>query len=115
MQSTHFKARAREIVSQLANLSKNQPKVMGAFHQLTQNATKEGALDKKTKEMIALGIAIATRCDDCIAIHVQSLVKLGLTQSELEEVVTTALYMGGGPALMYGTHALEAFKQFSED
>jgi len=60
-----------------------------------------------------LGIAIACRCDDCIGFHVQALVNLGTTRAELEDLLGTAVYMGGGPSLMYATHALAAFDEFS--
>ncbi len=75
--------------------------------------TKDGALDKKTRELVALGIAVSSRCDDCIGFHVQTLVKLGMTRQELEDVLATAVYMGGGPSMMYATHALAAFEEFS--
>jgi AhpD family alkylhydroperoxidase len=61
---------------------------------------------------VALGIAIGCRCDDCIGFHVQTLGKLGTTRAELEDVLGTAVYMGGGPSMMYATHALRAFAEF---
>ena len=87
--------------------------LMTAFSQLAAAGTKAGALDKKTRELVAVGIAIACRCDDCIGFHVQALIKLGTTKAELEEVLATAVYMGGGPSMMYATHALKAFDEFS--
>jgi len=56
----------------------------------------DGALDRKTKELIALGIAIATRCDGCIGFHMEALVRLGATREELEETLGMTIYMGGG-------------------
>ena len=53
--------------------------VMKAFSAMAQNATKAGALDAKTKELIALAIGVATRCDDCIAFHAKAAAKLGAT------------------------------------
>jgi AhpD family alkylhydroperoxidase len=67
----------------------------------------------RPRELVALGIAIACRCEDCIGFHVQTLVKLGTTRAEVEDVLGTAVYMGGGPSMMYATHALRAFEQFS--
>lgn len=112
MKPGYFKELTENVSQQLGALGKNQPQVMGAFSKLAQSASADGVLDKKTKEMIALGIAIAIRCDDCIAFHVKALVKLGMTRAELEEVLGTAVYMGGGPSLMYSTHALQAFDDF---
>ena len=70
-------------------------------------------IDPKTKEMIALGIGVASRCDGCIGFHVRTLVKMGMTLQELEELLGVAVYMGGGPSLMYAANALDAFKEFS--
>jgi|SRR5690625_2825942 len=115
MKAGYFKELTTNVSRQLATLRKNQPEVTRAFGGLAQAATKDGALDKKTKELIALGIAIAIRCDDCIGFHVQALVKLGATRDEIEEVIGTAVYMGGGPSLMYSTHALQAFDDFTQE
>lgn len=99
--------------SQMRAMRTSQPDLMNAFGQLAAAGTKDGALDRKTRELVALGIAIASRCDDCIGFHVQTLVKLGTTRAEIEDVLGTAVYMGGGPSMMYATHALRAFEQFS--
>lgn len=95
-------------------LAKSSPDVMSAFNQLSKAASKDGALDKKTKELLALAIAIATRCDGCIGFHVKALVKLGATQDEINEVCNMSVYMGGGPSLMYAAEALRAFDEFSQ-
>ncbi|MFM0036224.1 carboxymuconolactone decarboxylase family protein [Paraburkholderia strydomiana] len=101
------------VSAQMRTMRASQPELMTAFGQLAAAGTKDGALDRKTRELVALGIAIACRCDDCIAFHVQTLVKLGTTRAELEDVLGTAVYMGGGPSMMYATHALRAFEEFS--
>jgi AhpD family alkylhydroperoxidase len=98
---------------QMRAMRTSQPELMAAFGQLAAAGTKDGALPRKTRELVALGIAIACRCDDCIGFHVQTLVKLGTTRAELEDVLGTAVYMGGGPSMMYATHALRAFEEFS--
>ena len=81
---------------------------------MAQSATKPGALDKKTKELIALAIGVATRCDGCIGFHTEALVKLGASRSEVEETLGMAIYMGGGPALMYAADAIGAYDQFQQ-
>lgn len=103
----------KQVSGKMRELRQSQPDLMTAFSQLAAAGTKQGALDKKTRELVALGIAIACRCDDCIGFHVQALVKLGTTKAELEEVLATAVYMGGGPSMMYATHALKAFDEFA--
>ncbi len=103
----------RDVSGLLRTFTKNQPEAIGAFYQMAKAAGADGVLDKKTKEFVALGIAIAARCDDCIGFHVKALVDLGATRQEIEEVLATAVYMGGGPSLMYASHALKAFEQFT--
>lgn len=94
-------------------LRKNIPETMQGFSALAMHAGKDGALSKKTKELIALAIGVATRCDGCIGFHAEALVKLGCTREEFEEVLGMTVYMGGGPSLMYAADALDAFEQFS--
>lgn len=108
-----FKDVVRAVSNQMRALRQTQPDLMTAFSQLAAAGTKDSALDKKTRELVALGIAVSSRCDDCIGFHVQTLVKLGMTRQELEDVLATAVYMGGGPSMMYATHALAAFEEFS--
>lgn len=108
-----YKDITSEITASLAKLRKDIPDVLNGFYALSQAATKEGALNKKTKELIALALGIAGHCDACIGFHVQALVKLGVTREELVETIGMAVYMGGGPSLMYGAGALKAFEEFS--
>ncbi|ATN33582.1 alkylhydroperoxidase [Rhizobium sp. ACO-34A] len=103
----------KEISNGLKILRKDVPEVMAGFSALAQAATKDNALDKKTKELVALGIAISTRCDGCIGFHTETLVKLGCTRAEFEETLGMAVYMGGGPSLMYAGHAMTAWEQFA--
>lgn len=99
---------------QLAKMRKEMPDVMAGFSALSQAATKPGALDKKTKELIAMALAVANHCPGCIGFHSQALVKLEATRAELLETLGMAIYMGGGPSLMYAAEALEAFEEFSK-
>lgn len=99
---------------QLAKMRKEMPEVMSGFSAIAQAATKEGALDRKTKELIAMALAVANHCEGCIGFHSQTLVKLKVTREELLETLSMAIYMGGGPSLMYAAEALEAFEEFSK-
>jgi AhpD family alkylhydroperoxidase len=89
------------------------PETMAGFDAMAKAASKDGALSAKTKELIALAIGVSTRCDGCIGFHAKALAKLGATRAELEEALGMAVYMGGGPSLMYAADALRAFEQFS--
>ena len=98
----------------IATFSKEVPQTVKGFGQMGQAAKTNGALSEKTKEFMALGIAIATRCDSCIGFHVRTLVRLGATREELCEALAMATYMGGGPSYAYSAKALKAFDVFTE-
>lgn len=101
-----------EIKALMRTLRGDTPNIMKAFSGLAQAALAPQALDCKTKELIALGISVAIRCDDCIGFHVKAALDQGATREEIVETLGMAVYMGAGPAVMYATHALDAFEQF---
>ena len=101
-----------ELNTLLRDLRSGAPAIMKAFAGMAQAASASKALDAKTKELIALGIAVAVRCDDCIAFHVKAAVEQGATKDEVSEALGMAIYMGAGPSVMYASHAFELFTQF---
>src|SRR6478752_8859135 len=109
-----YPAITRDISRNLKNLRRDIPETMQGFSAMAQGATRPGALDKKTKELIALAIGIATRCDGCIGFHIETLVRLGATRLEVEETLGMAVYMGGGPSLMYAADAIAAYEEFAK-
>jgi AhpD family alkylhydroperoxidase len=104
----------KELTAQLRNLRGGAPEVMKAFAGIAQAALAPKALDGKTKELIALAIAVAVRCDDCIAFHVKAASEQGASREEIADTLGMAVYMGAGPSVMYASHALEAFGQFQQ-
>ena len=100
------------ISANLKTLRKDIPGIMAGFAAMAQAASKDGALDKKTKELIALALGVAAHCDGCIGFHTEALVRLGATRQEVEEALGMAVYMGGGPSLMYAADAIAAYEQF---
>jgi AhpD family alkylhydroperoxidase len=90
------------------------PCTMAGFGQLHESAMAAGALDVKQKELMALAVGIASRCDGCIAFHIHESLAAGASQDEITETIGVAVMMGGGPVLMYGLHALEALEQFQQ-
>ncbi len=94
-------------------LRADMPEVMQGFDALAKAASKDGVLNAKTKEFIALAIGVSTRCDGCIGFHAKALARMQATRAEVEEVLAMAVYMGGGPSLMYAADALRAFEQFT--
>ena len=108
-----YRALTQDVSTELASLRGSTPEVMKAFGELGRAATAEGALDKKTKELIALALSVAVRCDPCIGFHTQALARLGATRQEVDETLGVAVYMGGGPSLMYAASAIQAFDEFT--
>ena len=103
-----------DTIADIGTLYKEIPDTISGFNKMGAAAKKEGALSEKTKEIMALGIAIATRCDSCIGFHVKSLIRLGTNREELCEALAMATYMGGGPSYAYSAKALKAFDTFSK-
>lgn len=101
------------IAANLSELRKQAPGLMQGFADLAKSATADSALPAKTKELIALALGVAGHCDGCIGFHTKALIRQGVTKEEFIEVLGVAVYMGGGPSLMYAAEALEAFEQFS--
>lgn len=111
--SPGYRELTQAVSKNLATLRKDIPDVMKGFSDLAGAASRDGVLNKKTKELIALALGVAAHCDACIGFHVQALVRLGASKAELEEALGMAVYMGGGPSLMYSANALAAFEEFS--
>ncbi|HBS48606.1 MAG TPA: carboxymuconolactone decarboxylase family protein [Rhodobacteraceae bacterium] len=89
------------------------PDTAKAFGGLGKAVKEGGVLDFKTKEFVALGIAVADRCEPCITLHVEALIKAGASREELADVLAMCIQMGGGPSMMYAAKALECFDELS--
>jgi AhpD family alkylhydroperoxidase len=109
-----FPARYEELKRSMGQMGKAIPTTMKAFGDLHSSGMSNGALSGKTKELIALGIAITVRCEGCISFHVHDALKAGASEPEIMETIGVAVLMGGGPSVMYGCDALQALHQFSE-
>jgi len=88
------------------------PQVYKGFGALHDAALADGALDTRTKELIALAIAVSTECDGCIASHAHAAVRHGATLEEAAEAIGVSILMSGGPATIYGPRAFAAFSEF---
>ncbi|MFO1415399.1 MAG: carboxymuconolactone decarboxylase family protein [Burkholderiales bacterium] len=103
----------RDVSRNLSYLRAELPDVLKGFNDLGKAASKAGVLDEKTKELIAIALGVAGHCDACIGFHVKALVRLGGTKKELAEALSMAVYMGGGPSLMYAANTLAAYDEFA--
>ncbi len=115
IESSTYHDLTRSVSARLGTLRSGAPDVMKSFGDLGRFAMADGALNKKTKELIALALGVAAHCDPCIGYHMQALVKLGVSRQELDETLGVAAYMGGGPSLMYAANAIAAFEEFSRE
>ncbi|WP_271952563.1 carboxymuconolactone decarboxylase family protein [Ruegeria faecimaris] len=97
----------------LRNLNGAIPDTARAFGALGAAVKQGGTLDYKTKEFIALGISVADRCEPCIMLHTEALIKAGASRDEISDVLSMAVQMGGGPSMMYASKALDCFDELS--
>lgn len=108
-----YKELTTKVGGHMMALGKDRPEMMGAFQNFMGAVEgKDGALDAKTRELIALALAVGARCDPCIGFHSKKLVSLGATRAEIEDMLGVCIAMGGGPSLMYATGALAAYEEF---
>ena len=112
--SKDYKAYAGEVDARAANLFKAAPETMRAYRGLMEAASKDGALDAKTKELMALAIGIALRCDGCIVYHTRASHRHGASREEVAESIGVAVELGGGPSAVYGAEALAALTQLHQ-
>ena len=103
----------KDTTDDITSFRQVQPDTGKAFTAMHHASMDDGALDKKTKELLALSIGISQRCIDCIGFHVKGAIKQGATREEISETISVAVMMGGGPSYMYGVKALDAFDQLS--
>lgn len=111
--SKNFVQIANDVMTGVGLLRQSTPDTMKAFGALSTAATASKAIDTKTKELMALAIGIAVHCDGCVAYHTKMAHQYGATREEVAETVALAVYMGGGPAAVYGGDALRAYDQFA--
>ncbi len=109
-----YPEQTRHIKRYMGKMRESLPELMDSFFNVNRQSYTPGSLDTKTKELIALALGVASRCDDCIAMHTQGALQAGATKEEIIEMLGVTVAMGGGPSLMYATHVLVALEQFEE-
>lgn len=82
------------------------------FARMNREVLQDGALDRKTKELMALAVSIALRCEGCIAAHTHDAIEAGAERAEILEAIGVAILMSGGPGTVYAAHAYDALEQF---
>jgi AhpD family alkylhydroperoxidase len=99
--------------NRLRNLNHAIVETTKDFSAMTKTVHETGVLDAKTKELVALAISVADRCDPCIGFHIEALIRAEASREEISDVLAVCIQMGGGPSLMYSAKALDAFDQLS--
>jgi AhpD family alkylhydroperoxidase len=116
---TDFPVHGRAVLDDLSPLHRRLrravPEVYRGFGELHKAAFAAGALDQKTKELIALAIGVVEGCDGCIASHAQAAAQAGASRQEAAEAIGVTFLMKGGPATIYGPRAYAAFCEFAQE
>jgi len=113
MASKSFADITTDLSAAMKTLRKEIPDTMQGFGALHNGAMRAGVLSELDKELLALAIGVAARCDGCIGFHVKALIRLGVTREQLMETLGVCIYMGGGPVLMYAAEAVRAYEEFT--
>ena len=103
-----------ELRQPVKELRDHIPAVFSGYAALNAAALGDGALDAKTKELLALAIAVTKQCDGCIASHARGAARRGATIEEVAETLGVVILMNGGPGTVHAPRALEAFREFAK-
>ncbi len=116
--ATHDTSHGKSVLQALSPLHRELrraiPDVYKGFGELHRASFADGALDTKTKELIALALGVAEGCDGCIASHAQAAARAGASRQEAAEAIGVTFLMQGGPATIYGPRAYDAFCEFEQ-
>jgi AhpD family alkylhydroperoxidase len=102
-----------KLMEAVGQLGAAAPATLAGYQALDGAAARGGKLDAKTRELIALAVAVTTRCDGCIAVHSAAAAKAGASKEEVAEALSVAIALNAGAALVYSARALDAFGQQS--
>jgi AhpD family alkylhydroperoxidase len=103
----------KELMGRIGDVAKLSPDTVKGYQTLSGAGEKTGHLDAKTRELISLAVAVTTRCDGCITVHVAEALKHGATREEIAEALGVAIAMNAGAALVYSARAMDAVSAYS--
>lgn len=109
-----FREHMRHNGKYVAKFQKYHAKLNEAFWKVNEEAMKDGALDRKTKELIALALVVSKHCDVCITFHIRDCLRHGCTEAEIMEALGVAVMEGDGPTMVYAGNALEALEEYQQ-
>ncbi|NWK80175.1 carboxymuconolactone decarboxylase family protein [Aquitalea sp. LB_tupeE] len=102
------------LMAGIGDFAKHNPDVLKGLSTIEGAAGRSAKLEPKMHELIALAVAVTTRCDGCIAVHTQKAVEHGASREEITEALGVAIAMNAGPALVYSARVLEAHTQLTQ-
>jgi AhpD family alkylhydroperoxidase len=103
----------KELMGRIGDIAKLSPDTVKGYQTLSGAGAKTGHLDAKTRELISLAVAVTTRCDGCITVHVGEALKYGANREEIAEALGVAIAMNAGAALVYSARAMDAVEAHS--
>lgn len=105
----------KELSTRIGELGHLTPDTLKGYQTLSGAGSKTGHLDAKTRELIALAVAVTTRCDGCITTHTAQAVKLGASKEEVAEALGVAVALNAGAAMVYSARVLDAFHAYQPE
>lgn len=97
-----------DLMARIGDLATATPDTVKGYQQLSAAGQKTNQLDAKTRELIALAVAVTTRCDGCIAVHSKRALEEGATKAEIAEALGVAVSLNAGAALVYSARVMDA-------
>jgi AhpD family alkylhydroperoxidase len=104
-----WNAYQQQLVASIAQSGKISPDTVSGYRELSDAGGKTGKLDAKTRELIALAVAVTRQCDGCITVHTDAAVKHGATREEIAEALGVAITVNAGAALVYSARVMDAY------
>lgn len=98
----------KELLGRIGEIGKLSPDTLAGYQTLSRAGQKTGHLDAKTRELIALAVAVTTRCDGCITVHTGEALKHGATREEIAEALGVAVALSAGAAMVYSARVMDA-------
>ena len=99
----------QQLIASIAQIGKSSPDTVRGYRELSDAGAKTGRLDAKTRELIALAVAVTRQCDGCITVHTDAAVKQGVTREEIAEALGVAIAVNAGAALVYSARVMDAY------
>jgi AhpD family alkylhydroperoxidase len=99
----------QQLSAAITEIARAAPDLVRGYRMLASSRAKSGALDAKTRELVALAVAVTLRCDGCITTHVDLARKQGASADEITDALGIAVMVNAGAAMVYSARTLDAF------